>query len=213
MLYDHCMSGIMAPGTDEHGMRIAETELPGVWEIHPHIHGDHRGWFTESYRQDLLEHAVGHPLSWVQGNTSVSKVGTIRGLHYSIAPGGQAKYVTCTHGMVWDVAVDVREGSPTFGRYASVTLNAEQGTAVYIPAGFAHGFVAMTDNARVSYLVSTPYAPEYEFGISPFDESITPGWVLLSDPILSEKDRTAPTLAQAEKSGDLPVYSDPDKES
>lgn len=194
-------------------MRIEKTDLPGVLKITPLSFTDSRGWFTEVYRDDLLESAVGHPLQWLQGNLSVSRVGTIRGLHYSIAPKGQAKYVTCTYGMVWDVVVDIRVGSPHFGEWASITLNGEDASSVYIPEGFAHGFAAITDNARVSYLVSTPYSPEHEFGITPLDEDLGMGYTVLNNLILSEKDRTAPTLAQARKNGDLPVYPGPDQEA
>jgi dTDP-4-dehydrorhamnose 3,5-epimerase len=187
-------------------MKIMTTVLSGVLEIRPTIHEDNRGSFAENYRQDLLEDAVGHPVSWAQGNTSFSKARTIRGLHYSLAPKGQAKYVTCTSGMIWDVVVDIRPGSSTFGQYVAVTLNSGECNALYIPSGYAHGFVAMA-SSHVSYMVSTPYSPEHEFAITPFDPDLSLNWVGVLDPLLSEKDRTAPTLAQARKSGDLPVYS------
>src|SRR5688500_19094377 len=101
--------------------------LPGVLDIHPTFHTDDRGRFAETYRQDLLEEVLGHPLSWAQGNTSVSVARTIRGMHYSIDPGGQAKYVTCTSGRVWDVVADVRVDSPSFACYSAIVLTAEEG--------------------------------------------------------------------------------------
>lgn len=191
-------------------MKITEMTLPGVLEIHPTFHRDDRGRFAETYRQDLLEDVVGHSLSWAQGNTSVSVVRTIRGMHYSVAPGGQAKYVTCTSGRVWDVVADVRVGSPSFAQYSATVLTGEEGNAVYIPAGFAHGFVALTEGSQVSYLVSTPYNPVYEFGITPFDPQLDINWCGVLDPVLSDKDLRAPVLDRAQKAGVLPVYTPPD---
>lgn len=184
-------------------MAVKTTVIPGVLEVRPDIHGDDRGWFAEMYRGAELEDHVGHRVHWAQGNVSVSRARTVRGIHYSIAPAGQAKYVTCQEGMVWDVFMDLRPDSPSFGSWGAVTLTAEDANAVYIPEGVGHGFLAMTD-ARVSYLVSTPYNPETEHGINPYDPVLGINWCGVIDPLLSEKDRTAPSFQEMEEKGLLP---------
>lgn len=187
-------------------MKIREMSVHGVYEIQPQIHEDDRGRFAETYRRDALEEAVGHSVDWVQGNTSVSRARTIRGIHYSLAPEGQAKYVTCTSGRAWDMAVDLRVGSPSFGAYTAVVLDTVLHNAVYIPPGFGHGFLAMTEDTQVSYLTSSRYQPEYEWGITPYDPFFNIRWCGVIDPILSQKDVQAPTLDHARKTGILPVY-------
>ena len=192
----------------EDDVDIQETTLPGVLRIQPKLFADARGAFAETYRHGALEEAVGHALSWKQNNVSVSTARTIRGLHFSTAPGGQAKYVTCVKGTVWDVIMDVRVGSPAFGAYTAVTLAADHLTSVYIPSGFAHGFLALTEGATVHYLLSSAYDPGHEYGISPFDPVLALGWNGVPDPVLSDKDRDAPGLYEARDRGILPFYAD-----
>jgi dTDP-4-dehydrorhamnose 3,5-epimerase len=190
-------------------MDIKESSFPGVFSIHPQSHPDTRGRLAETYRQDALEEAVGGVLTWRQNNVSVSRSRVIRGLHFSIVPGGQQKYVTCVQGTIWDVIMDVRESSPTFGQYVSYTLSGDALNSVFIPSGFAHGFlVTSPEEAVVSYLVSTPYQPEYERGINPLDVKHTVDWVRVIDPVVSDKDRNAPSLWDLQGTGTLPRYSD-----
>lgn len=188
-------------------MKIQITALPGVYEFTPQVYDDTRGSFTETYRADVLREVVGHPVTWVQGNTSVSRLHALRGIHYSLAPEGQAKYVTCLRGMVHDVIVDLRVGSPTFGAHASVILAENVFNAVYIPPGFGHGFLALEENSLVNYQVSSHYSPDHEYGITPFDPTLDIGWCNVLDPVLSPKDTAARSLREAQEAGVLPVYT------
>jgi dTDP-4-dehydrorhamnose 3,5-epimerase len=140
-------------------------------------------------------------------NTSVSRRGTLRGLHYSVAPGGQAKYVTCTAGSVLDVVVDLRTGSPSFGAVDSVVLDAATRSSVYLPEGMGHAFLALSDDATVTYLCSTPYAPEHELTVSPLDPELGLSWPSdLAPYLLSPRDAGAPSFAEARKAWRLPTY-------
>lgn len=186
-------------------MQIRELSVPDAWEITPQQHRDDRGAFLEWYRFDLLQEAVGHPLNLRQANTSISKKGVIRGIHFADVPPGQAKYVTANSGAVMDYVVDVRIGSATFGAWDRVLLDSTDRKAVYIAEGLGHLFVALTEGATVSYLVSDTYRPGAEHGIHPFDPEI--GLEFPDDVgelILSEKDRVAPMLEEAKAAGLLP---------
>lgn len=190
-------------------MQIRELSIPDSFEITPKQFGDDRGVFFEWYRFDRLEEAVGHPIDLRQANTSVSKRGVVRGIHFADVPRGQAKYVTATHGAVLDYVIDIRVGSPTFGQWDSVLLDDQDRRAIYIPEGLGHCFVAMTEDATVSYLVSDVFNPSKEHGINPLDEHV--GLVFppeAGEPLLSPKDTDAPTLAQAAEQGLLPQYDD-----
>ncbi|GAA3735394.1 dTDP-4-dehydrorhamnose 3,5-epimerase [Leifsonia bigeumensis] len=187
-------------------MKIRELLVPDSFEITPIQRGDDRGIFLEWYRFDALRDAVGHALDLRQANTSVSKRGVVRGIHFADIPIGQAKYVTAIHGAVLDFVVDLRVGSPAFGRWDSVLLDTADRKAVYLAEGLGHAFVALTDDATVSYLVSDTYRPEREHGITPLDPQI--GLALPSDIgelLLSPKDLDAPTLEQARDEGLLPT--------
>ncbi len=187
-------------------MKIRELSVPDSFEITPIQRGDDRGIFLEWYRFDALQDAVGHPLVLRQGNTSVSKRGVVRGIHFADIPIGQAKYVTAVHGAVLDFVIDLRVGSPAFGRWDSVLLDTVDRRAVYLAEGLGHAFVALTDDATVSYLVTDTYRPEREHGITPLDPQI--GLALPSDIgelLLSPKDLDAPTLEQARDQGILPT--------
>lgn len=188
-------------------MQIRELSIPGSFEISPVQRSDDRGVFFEWYRFDHLEDAIGHPLNLRQANTSVSKKGVVRGIHFADIPRGQAKYVTAMHGAVLDYVVDIRVGSPTFGKWDSVRLDDVSRSAIYIAEGLGHAFVALTEGATVSYLVSDVYNPEAEHGIDPLDPDIAlvfPGEA--GDPMLSPKDTDAPTLAEAAATGLLPTW-------
>lgn len=190
-------------------MQIRELSIPDSFEITPVQRADDRGLFLEWYRFDVLEEAVGHPLSLRQANTSVSKRGVVRGIHFADFPVGQAKYVTAMHGAVLDYVIDIRVDSPTFGKWDSVLLDDVDRRAIYLAEGLGHAFVALTEDATVSYLVSDTYNPSQEHGINPLDPAI--GLVFPSeagDPLLSPKDVDAPTLDDAAKLGLLPNWLD-----
>ncbi|MDG4766224.1 dTDP-4-dehydrorhamnose 3,5-epimerase family protein [Solwaraspora sp. WMMD406] len=186
-------------------MKIRELDIAGAWEITGQQHGDPRGLFMEWYRFDQLAEAVGHPLRLAQGNLSVSAQGVVRGIHFADVPPGQAKYVSCVRGAVVDVIVDLRTGSPTFGRWTAVRLDDVDRRAVYLSEGLGHGFCSMTDDATLAYLCSTTYNPRGEHGIHPLDPDLAIDWPVDS-PQLSARDDAAPTLAQALSDGTLPDY-------
>ena len=171
-------------------------------------HTDERGSFLETYRSADMADVLGHRLAVAQVNCSVSRKGTVRGIHFADVPPGQAKYVTCVHGSVLDVVVDIRTGSPTFGRWDSVVLGDDDPRAVYVAEGLGHVFMALTDDATVSYLCSEPYAPAREHGINPLDPTIAIAWPDDVEALLSPKDTAAPTLEQAQEQGLLPSYDD-----
>ncbi|MBF4620512.1 dTDP-4-dehydrorhamnose 3,5-epimerase family protein [Clavibacter sp. VKM Ac-2542] len=190
-------------------MQIRELAVPDGYEITPVQRTDDRGVFLEWYRFDELERVVGHRLDLRQANMSVSKRGVVRGVHFADVPRGQAKYVKAVSGAVLDFVIDIRVGSPTFGRWDSVRLDTETHKAVYISEGLGHCFVALTDDAAVTYLVSDVYNPGAEHGITPLDPEL--GLVFpeeAGEALLSPKDLEAPTLAEAAAAGLLPTWSD-----
>jgi dTDP-4-dehydrorhamnose 3,5-epimerase len=181
-------------------------DIDGAWLYTPQIHGDRRGSFLEWFRDAEFSADVGHRLDLAQANCSVSRRGVVRGIHFSDVPPGQAKYVTCASGAIIDVAVDLRVGSPSFGRWQAVTLDDESRNALYLGEGLGHAFVALSDRATVLYLCSTPYAPAREHGVHPLDPEIGIVWPDGLDPVLSDKDAAAPSLAEAQSAGLLPTY-------
>ncbi|WP_423918443.1 dTDP-4-dehydrorhamnose 3,5-epimerase family protein [Frigoribacterium sp. 2-23] len=188
-------------------MQIRELKIPDSYEITPKQFGDDRGVFLEWYRFDKLAEAVGHPIDLRQANTSVSKRGVVRGIHFADVPRGQAKYVTATHGAVLDYVIDIRVGSPTFGQWDSVLLDDTDRRAIYLAEGLGHAFVALTDDATVSYLVTDTFNAEREHGINPLDVEI--GLVFppeAGEALLSPKDTDAPELSEAAASGLLPTW-------
>ncbi|PWU51167.1 dTDP-4-dehydrorhamnose 3,5-epimerase [Micromonospora sp. S4605] len=187
-------------------MKIRPLGIEGAWEITPRQHGDPRGLFMEWYRFDRLAEAVGHPLRLAQGNLSVSARGVVRGIHFADVPPGQAKYVTCVRGAVLDVVVDLRVGSPTFGRWEGVRLDDVDRRAVYLSEGLGHGFCALTDDATLSYLCSTTYNPTGEHAVHPLDPELGIEWPV-DEPQLSARDAAAPSLARARESGLLPDHA------
>jgi len=190
-------------------VQIRELSIPDAYEITPKQLADDRGVFMEWYRFDRLTEVIGHPLDLRQANTSVSKRGVVRGIHFADVPLGQAKYVTATHGAVLDFAIDIRVGSPTFGQWDSVLLDDVDRRAIYLAEGLGHAFVALTDDATVSYLVSDVYNPTAEHGISPLDPQVALVFPeAAGEPLLSPKDLEAPTLAEAAATGLLPAWDD-----
>ncbi|CAM3458752.1 dTDP-4-dehydrorhamnose 3,5-epimerase [Kibdelosporangium persicum] len=187
-------------------MHVRELSIAGVFEFTPRTFEDSRGLFAAPFQGDVFEEAVGHPLRLAQTNHSVSSRGVIRGVHFAETPPGQAKYVYCPRGSMLDVVVDIRVGSPTFGQWDSVLLDAREYRALYVPEGIGHAFVALEDDTAMSYLCSTGYNPGREHGITPLDESLRLPWPMDIEPILSEKDTKAPTLAEAQAAGLLPTY-------
>jgi dTDP-4-dehydrorhamnose 3,5-epimerase len=189
-------------------VHIRELSIPDSYEISPIQRADDRGLFLEWYRFDKLEEAIGHSLNLRQGNLSVSKRGVVRGIHFADVPVGQAKYVMATHGAVLDFVVDIRVGSPTYGRWDSVRLDDVDRKAIYIAEGLGHAFVALTDDATVSYLVTDTYNPAAEHGIDPLDSDIALVFPAeAGEALLSPKDTEAPTLREAEAAGLLPTWS------
>ncbi len=190
-------------------MQIQSLSISNSFVITPQLHRDDRGVFLEWYRADELQEAVGHPLNLRQANSSVSRKGVVRGIHFAQLHPGQAKYVTCPHGAVLDFVVDLRVGSPTFGEWDSVLLDDVDRRAVYLAEGLGHAFVALTENALVNYLVSDVFRPEREHGITPLDSDV--GIVFPSDIgelSFSEKDQAAPSLEELQRSGLLPTWDD-----
>ncbi len=175
------------------------TELEGVVLLEPAVHGDERGFMVETYRRDAWAE-LGVDVEFVQQNHSRSSKGTLRGLHFQTDP-GQAKLVRCARGAILDVAVDLRRGSPTFGRWEGHVLDDERHRQLFVPVGFGHGFAVLSDVADVAYLLSSVYDPATEAGIAWDDPDVGVEWGV-EDPLLSERDREAPRLAEV--AGELP---------
>ncbi|HRY08622.1 MAG: dTDP-4-dehydrorhamnose 3,5-epimerase [Actinobacteria bacterium] len=188
-------------------MRIRQLDIEGAFVVTPQVFGDDRGMFLEWFKAPVFREAAGNDLTLAQANCSVSAAGTVRGIHFADVPPGQAKYVTCVAGSVLDVVVDVRVGSPTFGRWEAVPLNTEDRAAVYLSEGLGHGFVALEDNSTVVYLCSTTYNPSAEHEIHPFDPELGIEWgIARARASLSAKDAGAPGLTAARAAGLLPDY-------
>ncbi|MGY1804729.1 dTDP-4-dehydrorhamnose 3,5-epimerase family protein [Blastococcus sp. SYSU D00922] len=186
-------------------MQIRELAVPDSYVLDLVPHGDSRGRFTEWYRADVLSEAVGFGLALAQANHSVSARGALRGVHFALVPPGQAKYVYCPAGKVFDVVVDVRVGSPTFGVHDAVLLDSEEPRAVYLSEGLGHAFVSLAEASSVTYLVSTGYSPGREFGVHPMDPDLDLPWPTDLEFEFSAKDQAAPTLAEAREQGLLPT--------
>ena len=178
-------------------MKVTKTDIEDVLLIEPDCYGDHRGWFMETYNADKLN-AHGINTVFIQDNHSMSAVkGTLRGLHFQNNPMAQIKLVRCTKGAVLDVAVDIRKGSPTYKKWVAVELTEENKHQLYIPKGFAHGFVTLTDHAEIQYKVDQFYSKEHDRSIRFDDESLSIDW-LTEEVILSEKDQNSPLLIDSD---------------
>jgi dTDP-4-dehydrorhamnose 3,5-epimerase len=188
-------------------MEIRPLAIEGAWEITPKLFSDPRGVFAEGFRSDHLAKHIGHEMQVRQTNISVSTTGALRGIHYSDVPPSQAKYVTATSGVFVDYVVDLRVGSPTFGRWDSVLLDTVDRRAVYLSEGLGHALACVEDGTAV-YLCSEAFAPSREHGLTPVDEQVALSFPNGFTPLLSEKDAAAPTLAAAAAQGLLPRYDD-----
>jgi len=179
-------------------LKFISLSIPDVVLIEPTLHGDRRGYFFETFRQDLFNEFVGYHVNFVQDNESKSTKGVLRGLHYQLPPFAQAKLVRVVEGSVLDVAVDIRKTSPTFGQHVSTELTAENKHQLFIPHGFAHGFVVLSDSVTFAYKVDNYFAPEHDRGIAFDDQQLDINWKLPSELLqFSDKDKTHPTLANA----------------
>ena len=191
-------------------MKVRELDIPGAWEITPTIHGDSRGLFFEWLKDRDFTGFAGHRLDVRQANCSVSSAGVLRGLHFAQVPPSQAKYVTCVRGSVFDVVVDVRLGSPTFGKWDSVLLDDSERRTIYISEGLAHGFLALQDNSTIMYLCSSEYNPQREHTICATDPVLAIDWPLVDGaaPSLSDRDAAAPSFDEVRASGVLPTWAE-----
>ncbi|MEU5656610.1 dTDP-4-dehydrorhamnose 3,5-epimerase family protein [Streptomyces sp. NPDC047737] len=188
-------------------MQSRQLAVDGAFEFRPKVFTDERGLFVSPFQETAARQALGHPLFPVaQTNHSLSRRGTIRGAHYTLTPPGIAKYVYCARGRALDIVIDVRLGSPTYGRSETVLLDQEDFRAVYFPVGVAHAFVALEDRTVMSYMLSGEYVPENELALSVFDPVLELSLPSDLEPVMSERDLAAPTLETAEKSGTLPEY-------
>ena len=179
-------------------MKFIKTEIPEVVIIEPRVFGDDRGYFLESFNQNEFEKNIGK-VTFIQDNESKSSKGVLRGLHFQKPPFSQAKLVRCIEGSVIDVAVDIRKGSPTYGKHVAVELTGENKKQLFVPRGFAHGFAVLSETAVFAYKVDNTYAPEYDSGLLWNDPSLNIDWKLDTNEVrLSEKDRMLETLEKLE---------------
>ena len=190
-------------------MKATETKLKGVYIIEPKVFGDERGWFMESWNKQKFD-ATGLHIDFVQDNHSFSaNKGTLRGLHYQTEPMVQSKLIRCTAGAIFDVAVDIRKGSPNYKKWIGVELSAENKKQLFIPHGFAHGFITLTDNVEVQYKTDNFYAPHYDGNIRWNDPDIAIEWPL-EPVVLSDKDKDAPLLKERVDRNELNFMFDED---
>lgn len=189
-------------------MKARELKVPGAWEVSPTVYSDSRGAFFEWFTDPGFAAFAGHRLDIRQVNCSVSRAGVLRGVHFAQVPPGQAKYVTCMRGEVFDVVVDIRVGSPTFGRWDAVLLDDRSHRSVYVAEGLGHAFLALDDDATVAYLCSAGYDPVREHTINALDPALDIAWPeTVGPPVLSDRDRDAPSLEQAQARGLLPTWA------
>ena len=181
-------------------MKFIKTDIPDVIIIEPIIFSDSRGYFAETYRKDKLEEGIGYNVDFVQDNESKSSYGVLLGLHFQLPPFAQSKLVRVIKGKILDIAVDIRKGSPTFGKYVSVELSEENKRMVFIPRGFAHGFIVLSEEAVFSYKVDNYYSKEHDSGIAYNDAALGIDWQIDTDDLkLSEKDQMQKLLSDADR--------------
>ena len=179
-------------------MKATKLAIPEVVLFEPNVFGDHRGFFFESFNQKIFEEVTGLKRDFVQDNHSKSAKGVLRGLHYQLAPKAQGKLVRVVQGEVFDVAVDIRKNSPTFGQWVGEELSADNGKQLWVPEGFAHGFITLSDTAEFLYKTTNYYSPEHERCIAWDDKAIEIVWPKGKVPQLSEKDKLGKSLMEAE---------------
>jgi len=186
-------------------MELKPLGIEGAWLAESPIWSDERGFFREWFKSRDIKAATGIDFSIQQANISQSQRGVIRGIHYSLAPQGQAKWITCVSGSIRDLIVDIRPSSPTFGKSVHCDLDGQDGKAILIGAGLGHGFASLAASSTIAYLLSSPYSPADEFEINPLDSVLGIDWGIdLAEVSLSEKDKKAPTLAVRHQEGKLP---------
>ena len=186
-------------------MELTPLGIKGAWLAESPVWRDDRGLFREWFKSVDIKDATGRNFEIEQANISLSSAGTLRGIHYSIAPRGQAKWITCVSGSIKDVIVDVRVDSKSFGKWIEVELSGDSGKALFISEGLGHAFLALEDNSTVAYLVSTPFSPTNEFEINPLDPEIGITWgANLEDLKISSKDLNGPSLESLRSIGKLP---------
>ena len=181
--------------------------IEGLWHFTPLLRPDDRGVFLESFKASEFEDAVGHSLDMRQMNISVSRGGTVRGVHFADVPPSQAKYIQCFSGRILDIVVDIRVGSPTYGSFDAIELDDQTRGGLYVSEGLGHAFCALSDSATIGYVCSAPYSPGREHGIHPLDPDLSLPWPDM-DIVLSPKDSSAPSLRDAAEQGLLPMYAD-----
>lgn len=184
-------------------MEIEKLAIEGAWIGRSAVHTDGRGLFREWFKAGDVETITGGKFKVAQANLSVSHEGVLRGIHYSTAPSGQGKWITCVFGSIWDVVVDLRPKSKTYKKWIGLSLTGSSGDVLYISEGLGHAFLSLEDNSVVSYLLTSPYSPNDEYEIDPFDPDINIAWPN-SNPQMSPKDATAPNLATRFAEGRLP---------
>lgn len=190
-------------------MNARELAVAGAWELTPQTHTDSRGLFFEWFTDAEFTDFAGHRLDLHQANCSVSSAGVLRGVHFAQLPPSQAKYVTCLRGSVFDVVVDIRVGSPTFGKWDAVMLDDRVRRSIYISEGLGHAFLALENDSTVMYLCSTGYAPGREHTINALDPVLDIAWPSVDgEPIMSDRDRDAPSLEEVRATGLLPTWDD-----
>lgn len=188
-------------------MKVRPLSIEGAWELTPVLHGDDRGMFLEWFRSPTFVEMTGHRFTVAQANCSVSAAGVVRGIHFATEPPSQAKYITCAAGRLLDVVVDVRVGSPTYGRHETVLLDDIGRHALYLAEGLGHGFVALSGRATIMYLCSTGYAPDNEHGVHPLDPELDIHWPDVGERLLSARDAAALPLAETRERGLLPDHA------
>ena len=181
-------------------MKFVPQVIPDIVLIEPTLHGDDRGYFSETFRQDLFNEAIGRDINFIQDNESKSTKGVLRGLHYQVPPFSQSKLIRVSYGRIIDIVVDLRKSSPSFGKYIAEELSDTNNRQIFIPHGFAHGFIVLSDTAIVSYKVDNYYSREHERGIIYNDENLNIEWNFdLKNIIVSDKDKAHPALTEAFK--------------
>jgi dTDP-4-dehydrorhamnose 3,5-epimerase len=188
-------------------MKAHPLKISGSWKIEFQKFDDNRGFFYESFKEEDFKNQIGRNLNIMQTNTSSSSRGSVRGIHYALVPPSQAKLVQCQRGSIKDYVIDIRVGSPTFGQYEEIELNENSASAVFIEEGLAHSFLSLENQTVVTYFVTEKYNPEREKGINPFDKTLNVKWPDI-ELILSEKDKQAISLEEAENQGLLPTFDE-----
>ena len=187
-------------------MKLTELGIKGAWIVESDVWPDNRGFFREWFKPSESREIIGFEFSVEQANLSISEYGVVRGIHYSLAPEGQAKWVTCAHGAILDFIIDLRTNSATFRKVESIHLGGNGNKSVLIGPGLGHAFISLTKGSVVTYLLNSPYKPELEYEINPLDQSLKLNFGIPADElVVSEKDKSAPTLNQQEITGKLPT--------